>query len=335
MDLFFAVYAIILTSRGIGSDISMGIRIGVDGGGSKTEIVALDSTGQVLRFIRKPASNYHVVGKEQAVLHIIEGIREALLDETLEGIGISLAGINTPEDWKIMAEGLRQWLRVLTQGNMTPSQEIPVVMENDVFGALMSVRGIFSGNVLAVGTGTVALGVNTKGEIFRLGGWGHLIGDQGSGYDIGRKALAATVASFDGYGPKTLLETKILEYLELAHVLDISDWLYQSKRTNKDVAALVPVVVEAVRQGDTMAKMILDQSGRELGLLTTALLRKTNDLKVGLVGGISHIWEFLEPSFVNTVQETFPVVQLLKPMYPTSVGAALLSKVSQIRHIEL
>ena len=313
----------------------MGIRIGVDGGGSKTEIVALDSTGQVLRFIRKPASNYHVVGKEQAVLHIIEGIREALLDETLEGIGISLAGINTPEDWKIMAEGLRQWLRVLTQGNMTPSQEIPVVMENDVFGALMSVRGIFSGNVLAVGTGTVALGVNTKGEIFRLGGWGHLIGDQGSGYDIGRKALAATVASFDGYGPKTLLETKILEYLELAHVLDISDWLYQSKRTNKDVAALVPVVVEAVRQGDTMAKMILDQSGRELGLLTTALLRKTNDLKVGLVGGISHIWEFLEPSFVNTVQETFPVVQLLKPMYPTSVGAALLSKVSQIRHIEL
>jgi len=313
----------------------MGIRIGVDGGGSKTEIVALDSTGQVLRFIRKPASNYHVVGKEQAVLHIIEGIREALQEDTLEGIGISLAGINTPEDWKIMADGLKQWLRVLTQGKITPYQEVPVVMENDVFGALMSVRGNFSGNVLAVGTGTVALGVNTEGEVFRLGGWGHLIGDQGSGYDIGRKALAATVASFDGYGPKSLLETKITQHLGLGQVLDISDWLYQSKRTNKDVAALVPVVVEAVRQGDKIAKLILDESGRELGLLTRALLRKTHDLKVGLVGGISHIWEFIEPSFLTTVQEEFPAVQILKPIYPASVGAALLSKISQIRHIEL
>ena len=313
----------------------MGIRIGVDGGGSKTEIVALDPTGQVLRFLLKPASNYHVVGKEQAVLHIIEGIREAMQEETLEGIGISLAGINTPEDWKIMSDGLKQWLRVLTQGSMTPYQEIPVVMENDVFGALMSVRGNFSGNVLAVGTGTVALGVNTEGGVFRLGGWGHLIGDQGSGYDIGRKALAATVASFDGYGAKTLLETKIIEYLGLAQVLDISDWLYQSKRTNKDVAALVPVVVEAVRQGDKMAKLILDESGKELGLLTRALLRKTHDLEVGLVGGISHIWEFLEPSFLTTLQDEFPGVQILKPMYPASVGAALLSKIRQIRHIEL
>ena len=174
----------------------MGIRIGVDGGGSKTEIVALNSTGQVLRFLLKPASNYHVVGKEQAVLHIIEGIREVLQEDTVEGIGISLAGINTPEDWKIIADDLKNWLRVLTQGKITPHQEVPVVLENDVFGALMSVRGNFSGNVLAVGTGTVALGVNTEGEVFRLGGWGHLIGDQGSGYDIGRKALAANGGIF-------------------------------------------------------------------------------------------------------------------------------------------
>ncbi|HZK53072.1 MAG TPA: BadF/BadG/BcrA/BcrD ATPase family protein [Desulfosporosinus sp.] len=313
----------------------MGIRIGVDGGGSKTEIVALDSKGQVLRLIRKPASNYHVVGKEQAVLHIIEGIREVMQEDTLEGIGISLAGINTPEDWKIMSDGLKQWLRVLTQRTMTPYEEMPVVMENDVFGALMSVRGNFFGNVLAVGTGTVALGVNTKCEVFRLGGWGHLIGDQGSGYDIGRKALAATVASFDGYGSKTILETKITEHLGLEQVLDISDWLYQSERTNKDVAALVPVVAEAVRQGDAISKLILDESGRELGLLTRALIRKTNDFEVGLVGGISHIWEFIEPTFLTTVQEEFPVVQLLKPIYCSSVGAALLSKVNQIRHIEL
>ena len=311
----------------------MSLKIGVDGGGSKTEIVALDQTGRVLRCLRKPASNYHVVGMEQAVRHIIEGIREALQEETLEGIGISLAGIDTPEDWKIIADGLRQKLKVLALETTIPFQDVPVVLENDAFGALMSVRGKFSGNVLAVGTGAVALGVNTKGEVFRVGGWGHLIGDQGSGYDIGRKALAATVASFDGYGPKSLLETKLTEHLGLVQVQDISFWLYQSKRTNKEVAALVPVVVEAARTGDSISKLILDESGQALGLLTRALLRKTKGLELGLVGGIGHIWEFIEPSFLSTVQEEFPTLQILKPNYPPSVGAALLSMISQVRHI--
>jgi N-acetylglucosamine kinase-like BadF-type ATPase len=312
----------------------MGIQIGVDGGGSKTEIVALDPTGRVLRFLIKPASNYHVVGMEQAVRHIVEGIREVLQEETVEGIGISLAGINTLEDWKIMAGGLKGALIELGQETEILFQDVPVVLENDVFGALMSVRGKFSGNVLAVGTGAVALGVNTKCEVFRVGGWGYLIGDQGSGYDIGRKALTAMVASFDGYGPKSLLETKITEHLGLAQVLDISDWLYQSKRTNKEVAALVPIVVESARTGDYISKLILDESGRALGLLTRALLRKTKCMEVGLVGGIGHIWEFIEPSFLSTVQGEFPTLQILKPNYPPSVGAALLSRISQVRHIE-
>lgn len=313
----------------------MGIKIGVDGGGSKTEIVALDTTGRVLRSLLKPASNYHVVGVEQAVRHIIEGIRDALQEETLEGIGLSLAGINSLEDWEIMADGLKQSLKDLAQATKRSFQDIPIVLENDVFGALMSVRGEFSGNVLAVGTGSVALGVNTNGKVFRVGGWGHIIGDQGSGYDIGRKALAATVASFEGYGPKSTLETKITGYLGLTQVLHLNDWLYRSKRTNKEVAALVPVVLKAAREGDFVSKLIMEEAGRDLGLLTRALLRKTNGLEVGLVGGIKHGWEFIEPSFLATVHEEFPTVQVIKPNYPTSVGAALLSTIKQLRHIEL
>ncbi|MDR3539428.1 MAG: BadF/BadG/BcrA/BcrD ATPase family protein [Desulfosporosinus sp.] len=311
----------------------MCLKIGVDGGGSKTEIVALDPTGQVLRCLHKPASNYHVVGMERAVQHIIEGIRDALQEETLEGIGISLAGIDTPEDWKIMADGLKQIFKALALETMIPFHEVPVVLENDAFGALMSVRGEFSGNVLAAGTGTVALGVNPEGKVFRAGGWGHIIGDQGSGYDIGHKALAATMASFDGYGPKSRLETMITEHLGLAQVQGISDWIYRGQRTNQEVAALVPVVVEAARKGDYISQMILEESGQALGLLTKALLRKTKGFDVGLVGGIGRIWNFLEPSFLTTVQEEFPALQILKPIYPPSVGAAHLSMIEQVRHI--
>lgn len=312
----------------------MGIKIGVDGGGSKTEIVALDPTGRVLRFLLKPASNYHVVGMEQAVQHIIEGIREVLQGEIVEGIGMSLAGIDTPKDWNIMAQGLKVALMELGQETEIPLKDVPVVLENDVFGALMSVQGKFSGNVLVAGTGAIALGINSEGEIIRVGGWGHLIGDAGGGYDIGRRALAALAASFDGYGPKSLLETTITEHLGLVQVHEISDWLYQTKRTNKEVAALVPVVVETARIGDFVSKSILIEAGRALGLLTRALLRKTKGLDLGLVGGIGHIWEFIEPSFLSTVQEEFPTLQILKPNFPPSVGAALLSRIAEVRHIE-
>lgn len=311
----------------------MGIKIGVDGGGSKTEIVALDQTGRVLCCLRKPASNYHVVGIEQAAHHIIDGIREAWQAEILDGIGISLAGIDTAEDWNIMAGCLKSALMVLGQKTEIPFQDVSVVLENDVFGALMSVQGKFSGNVLAVGTGAVALGINPEGDVIRVGGWGHLIGDQGGGYDIGRKALTAMAASFDGYGPKSLLEATITEHLGLAQVHEIIDWVYQSKRTNTEVAALVPIVVETARMGDFISKSILVEAGRTLGLLTRALLRKTEGSEVGLVGGIRHIWEFIEPSFLATVQEEFPTLQILKPKYSPSVGAALLSGISQVRHI--
>ena len=313
----------------------MGISIGVDGGGSKTEIIALDHTGRVLRCLRKPASNYHVVGMEHAVRHIIEGIGDILREETLEGIGITLAGIDTPEDWKIMASGLTQGLKVLGQEKAIPYQEVPVVLENDVYGALMSVRGMLSGNVLAAGTGAIALGVNPAGDVIRVGGWGHLIGDQGAGYDIGHKALVAMVASFDGYGTKSILEEMIIEHLGLSKVQSISDWVYQKKRTTKEVAALVPVVVEAARMGDLVSIRILEESGQALGLLTKALLRKTKGTEMGLVGGISNIWGLLEPSFLVTVHEEFPDLQILKPNYSPSVGAALLSRIHQVQHIQL
>jgi len=311
------------------------IRIGVDGGGSKTKIVVLDPSEQVLRTILKPASNYHVVGMKQATLHILEGIREVLQGDTVEGIGITLAGIDMTEDWIIMKNALKPGLKVLLQDAGTTFQGVPVVLENDVFGALMSVQGNFSGNVLAAGTGAIALGINIKGEVIRVGGWGHIIGDEGAGYSIGRKALAAMVASYDGYGPKSLLETKITEYLKLSEVREILHWLYASKRSNREFAALVPVVVETAQMGDYISKRILDEAGQALGLLTMALLRKTHGSEMGLVGGISHSWKWLEPSFLDTIQKEFPGLQLIKPKNPPAVGSALLSKIRQVRHIEL
>ena len=312
----------------------MGIKIGVDGGGSKTAIVALSDSGQVLRSHLNPSSNYHVAGQLQAVQHIVGGIHSVLKDEPLEGIGISLAGIDTLTDWKIIAQGVRQELLELAAKKGISFADVPVVLENDAFGALLSVRGRFSGNVLAVGTGTVALGVNQAGEACRVGGWGHQIGDQGSGYDIGRKSLAGMVAANDGYGADTILGDLVTELLGLHQIREIVDWLNQSGRTNKDIAALVPLVAEAARQQDAVALNIFQEAGRDLGLVTCALLRKTSEQELGLVGGIVRAWEFIELSFWQTVKPEFPDLQILEPLYPPPVGAALLSQIPQVRHLK-
>lgn len=313
----------------------MGIKIGVDGGGSKTEIVAVNHAGRILTSLRKPSSNYHVVGIKEAVKHIIDGVREALLpNETIDGIGLSLAGIDTIEDWNILGDGLKTGFKLLSREAGFSFSNIPIVLENDSFGALMSIRGEFSGNVLAAGTGTVALGIAKSGEVIRVGGWGHLIGDYGSGYDIGRMALAGMVASYDGYGPKTILETMIPQYLGLKEIRDIGDWLYQENRTNKDVAALVPLVVEAVHSGDNFSKSILEKAGHSLGLLTLALLRKTEGLELGLTGGISNIWVELERAFNSAIKEELKGLQILKPKYSHSFGAALLSGIDNVRRIK-
>lgn len=315
----------------------MGFRIGVDGGGSKTEVVAIEPSGRVLRRFSQASSNYQLVGAETAVRHILGGVRgiwEALQGEIPEAIGITLAGIDTAEDWKVMAGRLEQGFRDLGHELKTSLDKIPVVLENDALGALMSVHGELRGNVLVAGTGAIALGVNAAGEIVRVGGWGHLIGDEGSGYDIGRQALAAAVASLDGYGPQSLLEKTIPEYLGLTELVGISGWLFHHKYMTKEVAALVPVVVQAAWIGDAVARKILAGSGAALGRLARALLRRTQVMEIGVVGGLGHIWRWLEPAFLETVEEEIPNVRLLRPKYTPSVGAALLSGVTQVRRLK-
>lgn len=314
----------------------MELRIGVDGGGSKTEVVAVDLSGQILSRLCGPSSNYQVVGTEAAVKHILAGIREiweVLQGESPEAIGITLAGIDSIEDWKVMAGRLEQGFTYLGHELGISLGKIPIVLENDALGALMSVHGELRGNVLVAGTGAIALGANAAGEIIRVGGWGHLIGDEGSGYDIGRKALAAAVASLDGYGPHSLLEETIPEYLGLTELVEISGWLYRHKYMTKEVAALVPVVVQAAQTGDWVARKILVGSGAALGRLARALLQKTKVMEIGVVGGLGQIWSWLEPAFQETMEEELPSVCVLRPKYRPSVGAALLSGVTQVRRL--
>jgi N-acetylglucosamine kinase-like BadF-type ATPase len=118
--------------------------------------------------------------------------------------------------------------------------------------------------VVVSGTGSICYGRDDRGRAARSGGWGFVLGDEGSGYWIGCQALAAVVRHADGRGPATALTPLVLGHFEVAVVDDLVHEVYVGDPTRKRVAGLGEVVQAAVDAGDPIARDIIDRAAREL-----------------------------------------------------------------------
>src|SRR5205814_2143843 len=119
---------------------------------------------------------------------------------------------------------------------------------------------------LISGTGSIAYGRNRGGAAARAGGWGHLIGDEGSGYWIGCQALSAVVRAADGRGPETRLTDQVLRHFAVAHAAGLVQVVYNRETSRQSLAALGPAVQQAHDQGDAVATEILERAAEELVL---------------------------------------------------------------------
>ncbi|TCP59233.1 BadF/BadG/BcrA/BcrD ATPase family protein [Tumebacillus sp. BK434] len=167
-----------------------------------------------------------------------------------------------------------------------------VGVENDTLPALVGGSGETEGIVLIGGTGSIAFGINDRGEKCRVGGWGYLIGDEGSGYNIGKDAYSAVLKSFDGRGPQTLLTGKILAYYGLQDPTALIPLVYSNGFTREQVAAVTRFVFEAAREGDEVSLTLLSRAADELGELVRTMLTRMSFVKqrvpVVLTGGLFH-----------------------------------------------
>jgi N-acetylglucosamine kinase-like BadF-type ATPase len=139
-----------------------------------------------------------------------------------------------------------------------------VLVVNDALIALVAGVRDAPGIVIISGTGSIVYGRNAHGEAARAGGWGHMIGDEGSGYWIGREALAAVMRASDGRGPATRLRDDILAYFEIEDVPQLPRIVYDRDVPRKSVAALGPIIDRAAAQGDAVAARILESAADEL-----------------------------------------------------------------------
>jgi N-acetylglucosamine kinase-like BadF-type ATPase len=245
--------------------MSTQLLIGIDGGGSKTSALLADSAGRVLGRGLAGASNYQAIGLERAGAALEQAVRAAFDDARIAPIPplavcLGLAGAGRAADMELFrAWAAAQW----------PGARIVVVSDAELVLAAGTPGGW--GLALICGTGSIAYGRDRDGRVARAGGWGYLLGDEGSGYAIGLAALRAVARAADGRGPFTALADALLARWSLAAPADLIRRVYRERAATSEIAALATLVDETAASGDTVAREILREAGRELALALGAV----------------------------------------------------------------
>src|SRR5215210_6230252 len=180
--------------------------LGIDAGGTKTVGLLADERGVIVSDGRGPGANLHAAG-ELAVEKVLHEVMEQTIGDRaieLAAICLGIAGVDRDDE----ARTVRAIMRRICHHTR-------VLVVNDALIALVAGARDAAGIVIIAGTGSIVYGRNAAFEAARAGGWGHMIGDEGSGYWIGREALAAVMRASDGRGPATALTAEILAYLHI------------------------------------------------------------------------------------------------------------------------
>jgi len=242
--------------------------MGIDGGGSHTTAWVANAQGEILGKGRAGASNYQSVGEaaaQNAILQVIQRTfkRAGLPPQQLDSLCLGLAGFGRDDEKR----SIRRWAE-----SAGLSRQVLVVNDADLLLWAATPEGWGLG--VACGTGSIAMGKTPGGRSARAGGWGYLIGDEGSGYAIGLAALRAAVQAADLRIPPTRLMADALEALGLVHVEQLVKFLYQDTPSREKIASLAEVVFAAAEQGDRQASLILEEAVAELGSAALAVCRQ-------------------------------------------------------------
>jgi N-acetylglucosamine kinase-like BadF-type ATPase len=234
--------------------------LGVDGGGSKTLAVIVNGRGEEVGRGLAGGANYNAIGLEEALKHVYEAVGQARratqISLPVHKAWLGLAGIDRQADHDLIFPQVQDLAQV-------------VRLNNDA-ELLMAALDKALGVVLVSGTGSIALGRDAAGHRARSGGWGHIVGDEGSGYAIARAALQAVVRASDGRGPQTALRERILQAWNLQNTDELIGEIYGEQDKAK-IASLSSWVMITARAGDQVAATIVQQAARELALAVNAV----------------------------------------------------------------
>ncbi|MCC6420463.1 MAG: N-acetylmuramic acid 6-phosphate etherase [Gemmataceae bacterium] len=258
--------------------------LGIDGGGTHTVALLADAGGTVLGRGEAGPSNMNAAGVE-AALRALETATAAafaaarLPVRTVRTACLGLAGADRAWERSVLDDWARR-VRLCEHLELTSD------------AALLLAAGTPDNWGLAVvaGTGSIAIGRAADGRTARAGGWGYLLGDEGSGYRITLAALQAVARAADGRGPATTLTDRFLAHLDLLRPQDLIGAVYRSGLDRAALAALAPVVLDAAGTGDHVAAALIEQGATDLASMALAAARQLGldgePVPLALAGGL-------------------------------------------------
>lgn len=296
-------------------DVKHGFVLGMDGGGTAACIMACKLDGTLIGTWKAGALNVNGQPYEKAA----EAVGQAM--KQLEGRGLSLkdcrgvcvgaAGISNEAAAPVIERTLREC-------GMTG----PIRLVGDHETALAAEFDELWGVVVIAGTGSICYGMDPKGRCLRVGGYGHLIDDEGSAYAIGCGMLKAIVKSADGRGEKTRLMAAVYQLLCVNSPESLITWLYEPYRTKKEIAALAMLAEQAALAGDVVAYQILESAARELVLLAhTVLCGMPETDKILLCGSVLKKNATVRRIFTANLKEPHPGVKTVIMRKNAALGA--------------
>jgi glucosamine kinase len=258
------------------------MKIGIDGGGTKTECILIDARGKVVARHTAPGCNPSVAGPDRA--------RE-VLRAALRGLAIGQSPPVVARTLLCMAGNRTFWQEAAT---LLAQEKIygPVETVDDSLPVLELATDGGPGLVLHAGTGSFVAARDTVGKIHYAGGVGWRLGDPGSGYELGRLAIAQALIELQGWAPPSCLTKIVRDATQLADAGAITRFFYQHTEPNQQIAALAPAVLHLAAEGDPVAhRLILDACQPLLDLAQRVATKLFPDvppkqLRVGLSGSI-------------------------------------------------
>ncbi|MGH2614849.1 MAG: N-acetylglucosamine kinase [Thermomicrobiales bacterium] len=298
----------------------------VDGGQTATKALIATVEGNVLAAGRGgPSDHFHGPGgveKNRRAIH--EAVRSALAaagadaDEVV-AIGLGLTGAPTGgEQTPVVHEIVREIL---------PEAAVTVVADyvTNLAGASAGEPGV----VIIAGGGAIGYGLTADGREALAGGFGYLLGDEGSAFDIGLRAIAAACRAEDHRGESTRLRAVVLEHFGIETMRTIPRIVYRAGFPREQISLLAPAVATAARAGDQAARGVMATAGEELATTALGVIRQLftegESVAVYLTGGVFGAGEVLLTPLRSTLGAGWATAEARSPAFPPAVGGLILA----------
>jgi N-acetylglucosamine kinase-like BadF-type ATPase len=294
--------------------------LGIDAGGTKTVCLLADEHGEVLAEARGPGANLQAAGElhVEKVLHDV--MEEAIGDREIvpAAICLGIAGVDRPDDSAVV-RGIMKRI----------GYKARVLVVNDALVALEAGAPGQPGVVIISGTGSICYGRNADGRAARSGGWGYVLGDEGSGYWIGRAALRAVLREADQRGPVTALTPLLLAHFGVERAQGLIHEVYHTSLKPAAIGALAKSVQAAFSQGDAAAIGILRGAANELEASALSVARRLGLIRTEfpfvLAGGIFRAVPWLEQELARRLPVASPGSRAVLLDREPAVGAVALA----------